>query len=242
MQTDERKVDWEQTKKCLALVDKSSKEFLRQALLIGGAACMFYRNQLFKVKDPDFPVLPVKGQDTWLSRDIDFTGIFSQDALKLLPNNIRDFDGQKFIVIDGVRFGFAQAGVTFDPAEAFENAWVGMIKANGEQVEFLVIDPVTLYFEKCKLCAQRGSKHDLLHKQVLFDFIAYKLVNGAEMLLKDSKLPITESKNILQLWKQTKSKTPEILQDGRLLNRLNPILADKPDHLFAKYLKEAQNH
>ena len=37
MQTEDRKVDWEQIKRCLALIDKSSKDFLRQTLIIGGA-------------------------------------------------------------------------------------------------------------------------------------------------------------------------------------------------------------
>jgi hypothetical protein len=82
VQTETRKVDWEQIKRCLALVDKTSKEFLRQALIIGGAGCLFYRHQLFKANDPDFQIPPSTPEEEqrWLSRDIDVTGIFSEDG------------------------------------------------------------------------------------------------------------------------------------------------------------------
>ena len=204
---------------------------------------MFYRHQLFRANDSIFRLAPANPneENRWLSRDIDFTGIFSQDALCLLPHYIAEAEGRKFIVVDGVRFGFAQVGVTFNPEEAMEYAWVAHFIVDDKKVEFLVLDPVTLYFEKCKLCVQRGSKNDHLHKNLLFDYIAYELVRRAEKYLKDTALPIAESKSILQLWLRVKNKTPEILQDKRLLGRLNPLLADKPNHLLAQYLIAAQN-
>lgn len=242
MQTEERKVDWEQIKRCFALIDKTSKDFLRQALLIGGAACLFYRHQLFKAADLDFFVASPNPneKDLWLSRDIDFTGVFSQDALDMLPHHVVQHEGRKFIVVDGVRFGFTQAGVTFDPAEAIENAWLASFIVDGRKVEFLVADPVTLYFEKLKLCVQRGNANDHLHKKLLFDYIAYELVRGGEKLLKNPTLSIAESKMIIQRWTKVKNKTPEILQDKRVWARLSPLLADKPNHLLSRYLADAQ--
>jgi hypothetical protein len=241
VQTENRKVDWEQVKRCLFLIDKTSKDFLRQALIIGGAGCLFYRHQLFKANDPDFQIPPSSPEEEkrWLSRDIDVTGIFSEDAFLMLPHFVEVHDGNKYMVVDGVRFGFVQAGVTIDPEEAIENAWVANITVDGKTVEFLVADPVTLFFEKLKLCAQRGNKNDFLHRDLLFNFIAYDLTRGAERLLQDPLLPIVESKNILQNWHKVKNKTPEILQNKRLRNRVEPLCAKSPNHPIARYLAEA---
>jgi len=241
VQTEDRKVDWEQIKRCLALIDKSSKDFLRQALIIGGAGCLFYRHQLFKANDPDFQIPPATPEEEkrWLSRDIDVTGIFSEDAFLLLPHFVEEHEGNKHMVVDGVRFGFVQVGVTIDPEEAIENAWVANITVDGKIVEFLVADPVTLYFEKLKLCAQRGNKNDFLHRDLLFNFIAFNLTRGAERLFQDQSLSIVESKNILRNWNKVKNKTPELFQDKRLRNRIDLLCAKNPNHPIARYLAEA---
>jgi hypothetical protein len=46
VQTEARKVDWEQIERCLALIGKTSKEFLRQALIIGSAEKLFRESSL----------------------------------------------------------------------------------------------------------------------------------------------------------------------------------------------------
>ncbi|HZQ46768.1 MAG TPA: hypothetical protein VFC07_07155, partial [Verrucomicrobiae bacterium] len=91
-----RKVDWEQIKRCLVEIDKNSREFLQRALLIGGAACWFYRLQLKRANDPDFKVnfSSPENESQWLSRDIDFTGILGEEALSLLPHNIAEYEGR----------------------------------------------------------------------------------------------------------------------------------------------------
>ena len=241
MQTEARKVDWEQIKRCLALIDRTSKDFLRQALIIGGAGCLFYRHQLFKANDPDFkiPAATPEEEKRWLSRDIDVTGIFSEDAFLMLPHFVVVHEGNKHIEVDGVRFGFVQAGVTIDPEEAIENAWVASVTVDGKKVEFLVADPVTLYFEKLKLCAQRGHKNDFMHRDLLFNFIAFDLTRGAERLLQDPSLSVVESKNILRNWNKVKNKTPEIFQDGRLRKRVGPLCAKNPSHPISRHLAEA---
>ena len=238
METEIRTVDWERVKHCLANIDKASKDFLRQALLIGGAACWFYRHQLKKAGDPDFPVAPLarEKENQWLSRDLDFTGIFSQEALQLLPHLVVEYKGRKHVEVDGVRLGFAQVGLTIDPEEALTNARVAAITVEGRVVEFLVADPLTLYFEKCKLCVQRGRPNDHLHKELLFDYLAYELTVGAEKLLGNSGLSAGEAKLILQLWITVKNKTPEIVQDGRLRKRLEPWREEKSTHPIFQFL------
>jgi hypothetical protein len=241
VQTEERRVNWEQIKRCLALIDKTSKDFLRQALLIGGAACWFYRHQLFKANDPDFKLRSTASQEEnrWLSRDIDFTGVFSQDALLILPHFVREHEGKRFIEVDGVRFGFAQVGVTFDPVEAMQSARVAHVIVDDRRIEFLVADPLTLYYEKDKLCVKRGNPNDHLHKELLHDYIAFELTSGAERLVSHPDLPMAESKLILQRWLAVKNKTPEIFKDGRLRKRLEPLLQTKPSHPISIYLTES---
>jgi hypothetical protein len=238
LQTEARKVDWERIKRCLAEIDGASKDFLRQSLLIGGAACWFYRHQLKKAGDPDYKVIALspEKENLWLSRDLDFTGIFSQDALRLLPHRVAEHQGRKHIVVAGVRLGFAQVGLTINPEEAIKNARVAAITVDSKVVEFLVADPLTLYFEKCKLCAQRGYPNDLLHKELLFDYLAYELTVGAEKLLTEARLSAGDAKGILQLWISVKNKTPEILQDTRLRKRVEPLLVNKTSHPIAQFL------
>jgi hypothetical protein len=240
--TETPKVDWEQIKRCLAVVDRTSKDFLRQALLIDGAACLFYRNQLYRANDPDFQLSAASPEEEnrWVSRDIDFTGIFSQDALLLLPNLVVNLNGRKFIRVEGVRFGFAQVGVTFDPLEAMENAWVASFTVEAKKVEFLVIDPLTWYFEKARLCQPRGAANDYLHRQLLLDYVACELVRRAERLLHNPELPIVESRTSLTWWHKANHKTPEILQDPRVLKRLSPELRNHPNHPLGQMLARAQ--
>jgi hypothetical protein len=240
LQTEPRKVGWEQIKRCLAEIDRASKDFLRQALLIGGAACWFYRHQLKKAGDPDFKViqLTAEKENLWLSRDLDFTGIFSQDALLLLPHHVAEHKGRKHVEVAGVRLGFAQVGLTIDPEEAIKTSRVAAITIDGKVVEFLVADPLTLYFEKCKLCVQRGNPNDFLHKELLFDYLAFELTVGAEKLLKGAQLSAGDAKAILQLWISVKNKTPEILQDARLRKRVDPLLAGKTSHPICHFLTD----
>ena len=157
----------------------------------------------------------------------------------MLPHFVVVHEGNKHIEVDGVRFGFVQAGVTIDPEEAIENAWVASVTVDGKKVEFLVADPVTLYFEKLKLCAQRGHKNDFMHRDLLFNFIAFDLTRGAERLLQDPSLSVVESKNILRNWNKVKNKTPEIFQDGRLRKRVGPLCAKNPSHPISRHLAEA---
>ena len=137
MQT-ERIVDWEKIKECFAELHRTSKPFLGRALLIGGAARWFYRIQLKQANDPDFKVSPLSSETEkkWLTRDIDFTGVYSGEALEMLPHQVvTDANGRKHIEIKGVRIGFAQVGLTIDPEEALQNARVARFDFGGETID-----------------------------------------------------------------------------------------------------------
>ena len=112
------------------------------------------------------------------------------------------------------------------------------ITVDGKTVEFLVADPLTLYFEKCRLCELRGNPNDHLHKELLFDYLAYELTAGAEKLLTAASLSAGEAKAFLQLWISVKNKTLEIFQDARLRKRVEPLLVNKTSHPIAQFLAE----
>jgi hypothetical protein len=164
MPTEPPKVDWERAKLCLASLQHESPAFLRQALLIGGAACWFYRHSLLRADDPDFrvPLLSQELEAKWLSKDLDFTGIFSGDAFALLPQlTVRDAGNREYMQhCRVVRFT--------GPA--------------GEVVEFFVADPVTLYREKLALVQRRNAPADPLHLAVLAEYVRLETCQHSEQL------------------------------------------------------------
>jgi len=237
----ERTVDWEQIKRCFVELHQTARPFLGRALLIGGAACWFYRNQLQQANDPDFkaPQLSVETESKWLSRDIDFTGIFSQDAMELLPKQIvTDAQNRKHVEVAGVRIGFAQVGLTIDPEVALRNARVAGFKHGQETIQFLVADPVTLYFEKQALVQRRGNENDFLHCSLLREYLAYEVVAECEKALQaENELSVSENKRITTFLLSVKSKAPEILSDQRIRKRLAPSLRkDNPAHTLISEL------
>ena len=168
--------------------------------MIGGAACWFYRHQLKKAGDPDFQVAPFarEKENQWLSRDLDFTGIFSQEALHLLPHLVVEHKGRKHVEVDGVRLGFAQVGLTIDPEEALTNARVAAITVEGRVVEFLVADPLTVGAEK--LLGDEGLSAGEA-KLILQIWINVK--NKTPEILQDARL-----RKRLEPWQQVKSTHP----------------------------------
>lgn len=226
MPTD-RTVDWEHIKRCLLVLHREARPFLGRALLIGGAACWFYRRQLQSAADPDFPVpaLAPATEARWLSKDIDFTGIFSADALALLPQHVvTDAAGSSHIEIAGVRLGFAQVGVTLDPEAALVSATIGEFAIEGERVQFLVADPVSLYREKQALHERRNAPQDFLHFGLLRECLVWRVVVEAEKLLSAVPATVSEQRAGAELLGAVASKAPEILRDPRIARRVRPLL------------------
>ncbi|MGZ8901101.1 MAG: hypothetical protein ACXW3Z_13490, partial [Limisphaerales bacterium] len=175
------KVDWEGVKRCIAALSLESPAFLTQSVLIGGGACWFYRMQLRKANDADFqePAASQAFENLWLSKDIDFTGIFRGDAYEMLPHLVvTDQSGNSYLQVNGIRIGFAQVGVTFDPEEVLSRARLAQFSSNGSEVQFLVIDPIALYREKQALSMKRNQPNDHAHFAVLKEFLCLEFVNA----------------------------------------------------------------
>jgi len=222
MPTEAPKVDWERVKACLVALHREARPFLSRAMLIGGAACWFYRHLLERAADPDFPVPVASPGDEarWLSKDLDFTGIFSADAEALLPQLLtRDANGREYLAVEGVRLGFAQVGLTIDPEAARETCWVAQVTGpDGEPVEFFVADPVTLYREKFALTERRNAPADSLHLALLREFVRHEVCVQASALLAGQAL--ADAKWTLNFLLQVRDRAGEVLDDDRVRRRL----------------------
>jgi hypothetical protein len=220
-------VDWERVKSCLVVLHREARPFLSRALLIGGGACWFYRHLLERSADPDFPV-PVSSPDDearWLSKDLDFTGIFSADAEALMPGLMtRDSRGREYPAVGGVRLGFAQVGLTIDPEAARESCWVAQVGGpDGQPVEFFVADPVTLYREKLALTERRNAPADSLHLALLREFLRHEVCTRAAALVAGQSL--SETKWTLNFLLLVQNRACEVLDDDRVRRRLGEALA-----------------
>lgn len=225
----EKRFDWPALQRCLARLHRDAQPFLRRALLIGGGACLFYRARLRQAGDPDFrvPALSPLHEGLWLSKDLDFTGLFSGDAAALLPGlTVRDAAGREYIEVEGVRLGFAQVGLRLDPELALESARTGEFEWEGQPVQFLVADPVTLYLEKQALVERRNQPSDSLHLALLGDVIAWEITTAAEQLLDPGpEMTVPASRELLALLTDTARRLPSIRLDPRVRRRLEPRLS-----------------
>jgi uncharacterized protein (DUF1684 family) len=230
MLPDDRRVDWSGIKHCLAVLHRASPEFLERAILIGGAACWFYRITLQR-SDPHWfaQCFPADNAATWLSKDIDFTGVFRGDAFEMLPSlTIRDHTGQKFLEANGMRLGFAQVGVTFDPEESFLKARVAEFVSEDEHrdtVRFLVMDPVTLYIEKQALAARRNQPHDRVHFELLAEYLKWEFIRTSEKYAEAPDNSVAENQAALALLLDVKKRALEIVLAPSVQSMLKVIVA-----------------
>lgn len=137
-------------------------DFLRKAILVGGAACMFYRSALARAADPLFPVPAEAETDAslWLSKDADFTNVEPGDFPEHPP----------------LPLGRLQVGVrlsALDFAETVRAA--GLEFSDHEVVPILVADPLELYREKQACVAKLSRPQDQAHLRLLEVYLAYEL-------------------------------------------------------------------
>ncbi|MEQ2009558.1 MAG: hypothetical protein ABMA26_22475, partial [Limisphaerales bacterium] len=163
------------------------------------------------------------------SKDIDFTGVFSADALALLPRHVvTDATGRPHIEVAGVRLGFAQVGLTLDPVAALASATIGEFTLDGELVQFLVADAVSLYREKQALMERRNAPQDFLHFGLLREYLVWRVVVEAEHLISNaSSGSVVEQRAGAEFLAAVASKASEVLRDPRIARRLSPRL--RPD-------------
>jgi hypothetical protein len=225
----EKKVDWQLAKKCLAVLQTEARPIVEQGVIIGGIACWFYRHLLTKAADPDFkvPNFSPAQEALWLSKDVDFTNFFAEDARQLLPERLnRDVSGRVHLEISGIPIGFAQVGITFDPESAWADSWIASFTDEGRTIQCRVLDPISLYIEKLALTQRRGSPSDQMHCSVVAEFLRYETCTQAATLIAAQNLEArtTPLRFILSL----KNRAPEVARDHRLAARIHRLLETAP--------------
>lgn len=219
------KVNWETAKECLVQLHRAAPALLQQAVIIGGVACWFYRHLLAKAADADFkvPSFSPGQEELWLSKDIDFTNFFAEDARQLLSDYLtKDAQDRVQLKVAGVPLGFAQVGLTFDPESAWAQSWIGNFPLGGDSVQFRVLDPVSLYREKLNLAQRRGLESDRMHCSVVAEFLRLKVCQEVQDLIAAQSLePRTSS---LKFLLSIRDRALEITQDERVGRRVRHLL------------------
>ena len=222
----EKKVNWELAKGCLAELSREAPSILSQGVIIGGTACWFYRHLLSKAQDPDFrvPVLTAEQEQHWLSKDIDFTNFFAQDARDLLKEHVvQDAQGRVYLKLAGIPIGFAQVGVTFDPESAWAESWVGTFTYGENTIQCRVLNPIALYREKLALSQRRGYESDHLHCKLVAEYLRYETCRQVMSLCAAKSLE--ERTSPLKFLLAIRDLALEICRDERVYRRIHEFVS-----------------
>src|SRR2546427_9767375 len=82
----DRIYNWDAIREALKRIETYNPEFLANTVLVGGAACWYYRLALSKANDPDFrlPIYTPEQESFWLSKDLDFMGESNEEIGELI--------------------------------------------------------------------------------------------------------------------------------------------------------------
>ena len=82
----ERDYSWDGIRGSLERIAAYNPDFLPNTVLVGGAACWYYRLALKQAADPDFPVPDYSPEQerVWLSKDLDFMGESMEELSELI--------------------------------------------------------------------------------------------------------------------------------------------------------------
>lgn len=220
--------DWERIRLALRQLDESFPGFLQSVVLIGGGAAWFYRENLRRWADADFPVHTSKPaeEELWLSKDVDFMGLSVAEAADLLQTpwdeNTHTFH------YAGLEVDFLEEGLVLFPAEALRSAR----QAQLPDVTFNVVEASLLYAEKCALLARKARPQDALHHALLRQFLKCEFCRQAETpdALRPSRW-VARARDV---------KTADVNffgDDARFNSRLASAIAalNAPDHLALKH-------
>jgi len=226
-QLPEKKVNWELAKGCLAELSREAPSILSQGVIIGGIACWFYRHLLSKAHDADFkvPVLSAAQEQLWLSKDIDFTNFFAQDARDLLKKYIvQDSQGRLQVKLANIPIGFAQVGVTFDPESAWTESWIGTFKWEEKTVQCRILDPISLYREKQALSQRRGYESDGLHCALVAEYLRYETCLQVKILAASKSLE--ERTKPLKFLFAIRDRAPEVCHNEKVHRRIHETISE----------------
>jgi hypothetical protein len=162
-----RKLDWPAILDGLGKLHRENPQVLARDVLVGGAACMFYRDQLEHIIDPDFGPRSFRAEEEegWLSHDVDFA---TTD-----PGGVPRFAGD-------IPLGTLQMGLSVHADEFKENARSVELIWRETAFSLKIADPLDLWREKEHAVARLSRSQDLLHLEVLESIILWEVVHYGE--------------------------------------------------------------
>ncbi len=173
----EKNYNWDAIREDLQRIANHNSEFLPNTVLVGGAACWYYRLALSKASDPDFPV-PIYTSDQerlWLSKDLDFMGASSEEISQLLGRPCPPMG--TLVEYAGAALDFIEEGLKMTRQAANYTAR----KAQAGNLEFYLASPSLLFAEKHACTLQKKNRpQDFLHREVLARFIKMELCRSLE--------------------------------------------------------------
>lgn len=215
--------DWKRALQAMEVLAEAFPEEFPTWVLIGGAACWYYRERLHRARDVDFQPPPYDAQQeqVWLSKDIDFMGLTEDEAVALFQ---APFDPETHTIpFRGLEVDFLEEGVRLDISTAHRNADL----VQTPDVSFLVITADVLYAEKCGLIQIKDRPQDRLHHALLAEFLKYEFCAEAE------NQATLEARDWVARARALKTCDHDFFtRDLRLVRRLQAALAklDSPDH------------
>lgn len=202
-------ISWSNVETALDTLNHKNPGLFSRSLLIGGWAALLYHRLLALKNNSMFPAPIPDSAARLVSKDLDFTHVWSGDFFDAYPDFVvRPSTGRPYLEVAGVRIGFAQIGVTFDPEEAFEKSRIFKTHAG---TNFATLDPVRLYREKQALIEKGRSKpNDYFHREIAATYARFEL---AEAVKKHSLEPTAFSQvRIEQLTRELKDMAPELIE------------------------------
>jgi hypothetical protein len=201
-------ISWSNVETALDTLNHKNPVLFSRSLLIGGWAALLYHRLLALKNDSAFPAPVPDSSARLVSKDLDFTHVWSEDFFDAYPDFVvQRATGRSYLEVAGIRIGFAQVGVTFDPEEAFEKSRIFRTQAG---TIFATLDPVRLYREKQALIEKGRSKpNDYFHREIAATYARFEL---EEAFKKHSMEPTASNQvRIEQLTRELNDMAPELI-------------------------------
>jgi len=208
-----RTLDWPTIVAGLAELHANAPQILEQNVLVGGAACLFYRDQLKRVNDPDFRVRAYSAEEekAWLSRDADFA--------TTEPDKMPDSAG-------AVPLGRLQMGFVLGADDFKQNARNVSVKWDAVEFTMLIADPLDLWREKEAAMYRRSRPQDSLHHEVLGTTLQWEIAHYARAVASGTlsfQQWEARAREIMARWRSVFDYPP---LKARLLSLNQPEIAD----------------
>src|SRR6266446_2305478 len=163
----DRNYNWDAIREDLQRIEAHNPDFLPNTVLVGGAACWYYRLALKKAADRDFtvPIYTPEEERVWLSKDLDFMGESAEEISELIGQPCPPMG--TLLSYAGATLDFIQEGLRMTREAANRTAR----KARAEDLDFYIVSPGLLFAEKQACTLQKNRPQDPLHREVMARFI-----------------------------------------------------------------------